>query len=154
MLSRATVASTCKVCEMSIKDIPAVVSIENKSFSTPWSATALKNELKKAFSLCYVAKVENNIIGYAIAWRVANEMQIANLAVDPRFRRLGIAQRLINALITQAIKEQVEAVHLEVRKSSAPAIRFYEKLGFHITGERKNYYQAEGIDAWLMTKQL
>ncbi len=139
---------------MQAKDLPAIVEIEQQSFATPWSKAAFENELEKSYSCCEVMEVAGRIAGYAITWHVADEVQIANLAVDAAFRRLGVAQQIMNTLIVRAVENNMASIYLEVRKSSIPAIHLYEKMGFRKTGERKNYYQAEGVDAWLMTKQL
>ena len=46
----------------------------------------------------------------------------------------------------------VEKVFLEVRKSNSNAIALYEKFGFSVYAERKNYYTDNGEDALLMQK--
>jgi len=45
-------------------------------------------------------------------------------------------------------------VLLEVRKSNASAIRFYEGFGFKVLGERKDYYSNPIEDAFVMEKNL
>ena len=43
---------------------------------------------------------------------------------------------------------------LEVRKSNDPAINFYLKFKFKISGERKNYYSNPIEDAYVMELEI
>ena len=77
-----------------------------------------------------------------------------NVAVHPDYRRRGIAEKLIMALV-QALKERKSHwLMLEVRASNEPAIKLYEKLGFSEVGRRKNYYDSPKEDAILMTRRF
>jgi ribosomal-protein-alanine N-acetyltransferase len=49
----------------------------------------------------------------------------------------------------ECAKKGVRYLTLEVRKSNLPAIRFYEKMGFQITGEINRFY-TDGEDAYRM----
>lgn len=63
------------------------------------------------------------------------EREILNLAVDPAFRRLGIATELLRGEL------QFRATHyLEVRESNMEARKLYQKLGFTEIGRRPEYY--------------
>ncbi len=75
---------------------------------------------------------------------VAGEGEILNLAVDPDYRRQGLARRLWAAVRTEAA-----VWHLEVRESNSAAIALYEALGFTRAGRRERYY-ADGEAAFLM----
>ena len=46
------------------------------------------------------------------------------------------------------------SVFLEVRRSNAPAIALYEKLGFTSVGIRKNYYDSPREDGRAMEKEV
>jgi ribosomal protein S18 acetylase RimI-like enzyme len=63
--------------------------------------------------------------------------------VDASFQRRGIATEVMNHLITGATRAN-HAVLLAVAKIN-PAVRLYERLGFHITHEddRKFYMKRE-----------
>lgn len=57
-------------------------------------------------------------------------MLVANIAVQPDFRRLGIAKALTEKSISQARDRKIESVWLHVRDDNAIAIHLYESLGF------------------------
>ena len=90
---------------------------------------------------CTVA-VLGQIVGFLVARQTApDEREILNLAVDPAYRRRGIARRLLeHQLIEHRLRQAKVSWFLEVRESNAPAIRLYESLGFLACGRREDYY--------------
>jgi ribosomal-protein-alanine N-acetyltransferase len=85
---------------------------------------------------------------------VLDEGSLDNIAVDPAYRRQGVAQALLEALIAQGQAQRLSFITLEVREHNAPAIGLYEKNGFQVVGRRKNYYEKPREDAILMTLTL
>jgi len=65
-------------------------------------------------------------------------------------RRCGVASRLLERLIEAVKSENASFLFLEVRKSNEAAIKLYEKFGFLVCGERKNFYTAPLEDAYIM----
>ncbi len=55
---------------------------------------------------------------------------IANVAVDPMYRRLGIAQRLMRQALRYARQRQAQTLWLQVETFNQGAIRLYRALGF------------------------
>ncbi|MBN1894933.1 ribosomal protein S18-alanine N-acetyltransferase [bacterium] len=133
-------------------DLDPVLAIEKQSFASPWTKEAFEQELRKPFGICLVAEEEGAVLAYLVAWRVMDEVHIANLAVHPDRRRLGAAEALMRFL--ESRERSAVWMGLEVRKGNAAARSLYRKLGFFETGLRRRYYQAEGEDAILMSKVL
>ncbi len=140
--------------QMHETDLSDVVRIERASFPTPWSETLFYNELRKEHAVTRVARTDNRIAGYIIANRVIDEGHILDLAVDPVFRRSGVASALVQDVLTHLKEDRCEAVFLEVRASSAAARRLYEGFGFSVLGIRKRYYSSPEEDAVIMTLKL
>ncbi|MDX2153331.1 MAG: GNAT family N-acetyltransferase [Bryobacteraceae bacterium] len=85
---------------------------------------------------CRVAVLNGEVAGFLVARETApGEREILNLAVAGRFRRKGIATRLLAVQLRDGA-----AVFLEVRESNRAARALYEKYGFTAAGTRKNYY--------------
>lgn len=129
-----------------------VYIIETECFSHPWSRHSLENELNNETSLFFVAKEENEVIGYIGMSIVIDEGYIFNVAVRESYRNKGIATALINELVTYGKKNNFCFITLEVRESNLPAISLYSKFGFIKAGERKDYYSNPKENAILMTK--
>lgn len=132
---------------MEPNDLPAVSALENESFSMPWSYAELESCLQKDFYDFFVATEGDALAGYIGMYRVLDEADIVNVAVDKRFRRQGIAAELMAVILETARLRGITAVTLEVRDSNDPAIRLYEKCGFRQIGLRRGYYQKPEEDA-------
>ena len=137
--------------KMSPSHVGEIARLEKECFSTPWSEDGLKSELNNAFARFFVATYAGEIAGYVGAHNVLGEVYITNVAVFEKFRRKGIAKKLIDALLESAKAENGNFVTLEVRKSNIPAVSLYEKCGFEKVGERKNFYEKPRENAVLMT---
>lgn len=135
-------------------DLPAVLSIEQISFSTPYSKDYFLNELYKKYALLNVAIFERKVIGYLCADYENHEAQILNLAIDPDFRRRGAATRLMTQTMRTLKKEGCVFVYLVVRVSNTGAQKFYERFGFKVEAIRKKYYSDPDEDALQMMARL
>ena len=143
-----------RLIPMTAEHVPQVAALERTCFSHPWTEDMLRQELWNDAAVIVVAEGEDGtVLGYAGLQAVLDEGYINNVAVDPRFRRQGVADELIAAFVRFG-KAKLAFLTLEVRASNAPAIALYEKLGFREVGRRKNYYRAEHEDALLMTVEF
>lgn len=87
------------------------------------------------------------ITGFAVARQTASdEREILNVAVDPPFRRRGVARGLIRHLLDN----YRGTVWLEVRQSNGGARHLYHALGFQVSAVRENYYSAPTESAIVM----
>lgn len=135
-----------------VTDLAAVEWIENASFGDPWPRRALEAELHQdALRWPLVAEREGKVVGYLMAWRVAGEFHILNLAVSPSARRRGAATRLLGRLLADAAAQGVGLLTLEVRPSNSAARAFYRRHGFVDVGRRTRYYRDTGEDAIVMS---
>jgi len=141
-----------RVEPMTLGDLPAVHAIERASFSVPWPDEAYRNELLTNRLASYVvARAGDEVVGFGGLWVMVDEAHITTFAVDPRWRRRGIGEWLLQALLDRAVARQAREATLEVRLSNMPARRLYEKYGFRPVGIRPRYYSDNGEDALIMT---
>jgi ribosomal protein S18 acetylase RimI-like enzyme len=75
------------------------------------------------------------------------------MAVDTPYQRQGYGKEIMNFALKIITQQSTKKVRLEVRTTNVIAIKFYEKLGFHIIGKLENYYDDQG-DAFLMLKEV
>ena len=143
-----------KLTPMTEEHIEQVAALERTCFSRPWSEDALREELWNDSAVIIVAEGEDGtVLGYAGPQTVLDEGYITNVAVDPQYRRQGVADELISAFLRFG-QAKLAFLTLEVRASNAPAIALYAKHGFAEVGRRKNYYEAPKEDAVLMTRNF
>ena len=141
-------------------DLPQVIAIERRAFTSPWSLAMFVLELSKPSSLCLAAVADagdasgeqDRLLGYLICSRFDTVFHLMNVAVDPDHRRRGIGWELLGQMIERAGPEQPYT--LEVRESNAPAIAMYERLHFRAAGKRPRYYRDNGEDALIMWRTV
>jgi ribosomal-protein-alanine N-acetyltransferase len=139
---------------MTVDDLEAVRAIEQESFSTPWPPHAYRAELEKNRLAHYiVARFEDQVVGYAGLWMMVDEAHITTFAVRRPWRRHGVGERLLLALLDLAGSRGAREATLEVRPSNIPARRLYEKYGFRHMGLRTRYYSDNNEDALILTTE-
>jgi ribosomal-protein-alanine N-acetyltransferase len=141
-------AAAVEIRRLIYADLPQVVAIERRAFTTPWSLAMFVLELSKPSGICLAAEVESELVGYLICSRYDTVWHVMNIAVDTDRRRRGIATALIAALL-ERVGDDAQ-VTLEVRKSNTGAIALYERFGFRSAGVRPRYYADNGEDAVIM----
>ena len=137
-----------RIRKLTYGDLPSVISIERRSFPTPWSLAMFVLELSKPSGICLAAEDESGLIGYLVCARYDEVWHLMNVAVVTENRRRGVASELIDRLFEEA--GQDARFTLEVRVSNLPAIAMYERIGFRSAGRRRSYYHDNGEDALIM----
>jgi [ribosomal protein S18]-alanine N-acetyltransferase len=142
-------------------DIRRIIEIERSwAHLSHWSEDSyyrLVND--EGFTASFLAEVEEEsgnllIAGFVIFHIAGTNAEVYNIAVDARHARSGIGKQLMNTVMNESLKRYATRILLEVRKSNASAIRFYEGFGFKVLGERKDYYSNPVEDAFVMEKSL
>jgi len=139
------------------EDLSAVLEIERRAFSQPWSRAFFERELATPFASLTVAMDESDarplLVGYSCRWRVTDEVHLLNVAVHPSRRGGGIGRQLVEAVIREARASRARTMFLEVRAGNMAARRLYRTLGFRDLGVRRGYY-GPGQDAIVMELRL
>ena len=146
--SPRSTAGGIEVRRLAYGDLPRVLAIERRSFPAPWSLAMFVLELSKPSGVCLAAESGDGIAGYLVCSRYADVWHLMNVAVDPDRRREGIADRMIDAMLETAGRD--DRYTLEVRVSNHAAIAMYERIGFRRAGRRRSYYHDNGEDAMIM----
>jgi ribosomal-protein-alanine N-acetyltransferase len=89
-------------------------------------------------------------VGFAGLWLMVDEAHITTIAVHPEYRRRGIGELMLSALIQIAYDIHARHVTLEVRVSNSVAQNLYRKYGFREAGLRRRYYSDNHEDAIIM----
>jgi len=132
-------------------DVLEIATLAAASLREPWPADSFEREIQLSEARLSVAREGSLGIGYLSARRIADEVHILSIAVDPARRRRGVARALLDSLLREEQARGAESALLEVRVSNLSARALYESAGFVAVGRRPRYY-ANGEDALLMTR--
>ncbi len=133
-------------------DLDGVLEVEDESFTNPWTRDMYAWELQNR-SVCHIYVVrtpEHRVAGFCAFWLVFDEIHINNVALRPSLRGQGIGTALMQRVFAEARALGAKRATLEVRASNEGARRLYERLGFHVSGSRRNYYSNPVEDALIL----
>jgi ribosomal-protein-alanine N-acetyltransferase len=136
-----------EIRRMDAESTKCAAELEKICFSEPWSEKAILEEAERGYFIA--AYLDGAFAGYAGMTCVLDERDVCNVATVPQFRGMGVGKALVSALIESARETGASVVMLEVRKSNSAAIALYEKAGFNLVGERRNFYACPREDALL-----
>ena len=110
-----------------------------------WGAERVAWHVRDPESVVLTARSDRGIAGFAIMRYADDAAHLNLLAVDPPYRRRGIARRLVTWLEESALTAGTYLIGLELRAGNAAAQQFYRALGYRETGRVPGYYQ--GVEA-------
>lgn len=133
-------------------DLGRVMEIERSSFDVDaYSEDRFRDLYKMHPGGFRVAEVLGNVVGYIAGTTSGAVGEIDSMAVDPDYRRLGIAEELLRRTLKyfQDLHPELKTYSLEVRTTNEPAIHLYKKMGFHAKDRLTGYYK-DNADAFMM----
>lgn len=139
-------------------DLSALVELERRSFSQPWSAGSFRSEIQDPQRGRVVLLRElpahddprGGLLAYCAFQVVIDELHILDLAVRPERRRQGWGRRLLARVLELGARRGARLALLEVRRSNWPAVALYRSAGFEVSGTRRDYYAQPREDALLL----
>jgi ribosomal protein S18 acetylase RimI-like enzyme len=115
------------------QDVPAILTLWQQAGATP-SVTDTAEDLHRALGTAIVLVAESDgalvgsVIGAFDGWRG----NIYRLAVHPRFRRQGIARRLVAEVENRLAQQGGKRISIVVEKDHPWAIGFWEAAGYEL----------------------
>ena len=141
---------------LSKDDLDGVLALEAASFNNPTTREWYEGELQRP-DVCFIYVLrtpDQPVAGFCAFWLVVDQAHINNLAVLPELRGRGLGTQLLEAVMVEAAHLGAIVLTLEVRQSNEPALRLYERAGFHRAGVRQNYYTNPVEDAFVLARHL
>lgn len=138
---------------MTAADVDVLFALQRDSFRSPWSETAIRDELEIDWSRTMLLREPSGggVVGSVTYWLLPGEIQLLNIVIDPRVRRRGWGSMMMKHVLLEAERAGAERITLEVRRSNFSALELYRRFGFRPIGERVGYYQEDGEDAVVMS---
>ncbi len=130
------------VCRpMTVRDLDAVVAIEQRAYSHPWS----RGNFTDSLAAGYLAEVwfdptDSQVLGYLVAMAGVDELHLLNITVVPDQQGRGLGRAMMAALRQHALAKGAATLWLEVRAGNQRAQALYRSLGYVQVGLRRGYY--------------
>lgn len=131
---------------LATEDIGSVAAIHVAAFREPGddalaqAEASLREELARPWAHVWVACRDDGVAGAFVAWVVADEVHVLDVATHRDLRRQGVGRALVSELVALARRQHALHMYLEVRRSNVAAIALYRGAGFAAVGIRARYY--------------
>jgi ribosomal protein S18 acetylase RimI-like enzyme len=133
-----------EIREMELKDVPVVFELGQKLFTAEQWPTLYRSwddhELAQLFSTeaetCLVGEAEGRVVGFALGRIMAKPRSswrygwLLWLGVERRFKRTGIATRLVNQLRGLFIERNARIMIVDTATTNHAALAFFRRNGF------------------------
>lgn len=131
-------------------DISIVSEMEREIFKFPWEYESFEELLNNRYIHFYIVYKDKNPCGYFGIMMIIDECDIYNLAVRPKYQKMGIGNFIMENIINICKENKINTITLEVREFNNKAISLYEKYGFKLISRIKGYYSKHVEDGLLM----
>lgn len=141
------------VREARLDDLPDIIAVAETSFSREFALTGFDRERAKrigrrVFSRrariflgilrllgkvpfrFLVAEAERRVVGTTMVYVEGTHTYLANVAVDPSFRRRGLARSMLERALTFTRERKLNKAILHVLSDNTAAKSLYESMGF------------------------
>ncbi len=142
-------AQACQRRLMTMTDVEAVVSVEQRAYSHPWSRGNFVDSLAAGYHAQVLTAAPDSardtarqLVAYFVAMAGVDELHLLNITVAPEWQNQGHGSRLMDDVQALARHQQLATLWLEVRMGNARARALYRRYGFAEVGLRKSYYPA------------
>jgi ribosomal protein S18 acetylase RimI-like enzyme len=108
-------------------------------------------------SILYLAMEEGEVIGIAGSYLDHDDVTRAHLIsmwTAPTHRQQGIGRLLVSEIIAWASQRKALTLQLMVTSINEPAISFYQRLGFTLTGRTEPYPNDPALIEYEMSRQI
>jgi ribosomal-protein-alanine N-acetyltransferase len=135
--------------ETTSRDAAAIAALHGASFRRGWSEQEVEGLLTDRHVIGHRAMMGSTMTGSSMAGfimsrLIVDEAEILSVAVARSRRGRGLARNLLNLHLRRLAGLGARTVFLEVDEHNAPAIRLYDRAGFHEISRRPNYYAGAG----------
>jgi [ribosomal protein S18]-alanine N-acetyltransferase len=148
-----------KIRSFERQDLPAILAIQAKNpAAAQWPESEYSRLVDDSRSVILVAELETmtpaKVLGFAVLYRIIDEAELRNIAVDPPHQRQGVGRALVAEARHRLLEAGAKRIFLEVRRSNRQALTLYYSAGFGLHSHRKDYYHDPLEDAYVLALEL
>ncbi len=132
-------------------EMPRVLAIESESFGADaWGEEEFLSALRDRHVIGMVCEHGGKVVAYLLYQLCGRSLEILNLAVDPQFRRRGVASQCIAKLAAKLSSHRRSWITVNVSECDLAMQLFLRSAGFRATAVLKRMDKDEA-DAYRFT---
>lgn len=148
-----------KVRQFEKRDLFDLLAIQTKNpLAAQWPELEYSRLAADPRGTILVAELETmtpaKLLGFAAFYRIIDEAELRNIAVDPAHHHQGVGKALVAEGRRRLLQAGAKRIFLEVRQSNKPALALYYSAGFGLHSQRKDYYHDPREDAYVLSSEL
>jgi ribosomal protein S18 acetylase RimI-like enzyme len=126
--------SRIKLHEADLKDLDAIVALSRQVFNYDYedAKSIITKSLKANNRKQYIAILNDKVIGIGAASFDNYEASIFGLGISPKHQGKGFGKELLNLILKDLKKKNMQSVSIEVDSTNKNAFYLYLKCGFEI----------------------
>ncbi|MDX1604891.1 MAG: GNAT family N-acetyltransferase/peptidase C39 family protein [Candidatus Competibacterales bacterium] len=139
-----------------LDDLDALVALEERCFSGDrLSRRSFRHLLTRGHAALQVADTRADLAGYVLLLfsRGTSMARLYSIAVDPGWRRHGLARALVDAAEQIALAHDCVSLRLEIRRDNSASQALFRTLGYRPFRTVPDYYE-DHMDALRFEKRL
>ena len=134
MVNTAKLGSKVSIREMSDDDLDVILELDRKIVGEERAVTyrdPIDFYLGGEYAMSFVAEVDGNIVGFVLGrLRDPNTGWLQAVAIDPAYRRLGIGNKLVRALVDRSHSKGAKTLNTLVSLRDQSLLSFMRSLEF------------------------
>ena len=134
MANAAKHGGKINIREMTDDDLDAILALDRKIVGKERAITyrdPIDFYLGGEYAMSFVAEVDGNIVGFALGrLRDPDTGWLQSVAIDPQYRRQGIGNKLVEALVARCRSKGAKTVHTVVSWHDWSMLSFLSSLEF------------------------
>lgn len=118
---------------LGIDDIEQIISFEHRCFTDYWKKEDWIDLLQDERATYYAIFEDDKIVGNVFTYNWEGErdfLKIMNLAVDPEYRKQGVATKLMGYVMEEFNESTLDRICAETRESNISMQKIFEKCGY------------------------
>ena len=144
-----------KLIPLRLNNFKEIYNLQEQSGESPWGKESLVHFLKKGSGSGFILYKEALGIGYILARKIQNDLEIISLGILPDYRRMGLGSILFKEMEKCIISGKRAKLFLEVNNNNKKAKGFYKSMGLKEIRVLEKYYKADdGYEDGLMLSKV
>ena len=133
-----------KLIPLRLNNLKEIYNLQEKSGESLWGKESLVHFLKKGSGSGLILHKGTLKIGYVLARKIHNDLEIISLGVLPDYRRMGLGSILFKEMETCILSGKRAKLFLEVNNNNKKAKGFYKSMGLKEIRVLEKYYNTNG----------